>query len=76
MHTASHPMAPAGTPKDVVAKLHEAVQKAIVHPEVHQLWGRQGVIPYKMSQDEFGKFLRDDIDKWAKVIKAAGITPR
>lgn len=69
-------MAPAGTPEAVLAKLDAAVQRAIVHPQVQQVWDKQGVVPLKMNRAEFGTFLRNDIDKWANVIKSAGIALR
>lgn len=69
-------MAPAGTPEAVLAKLDAAVQRAIVHPQVQQVWDKQGVVPLKMNRSEFGTFLRNDIDKWANVIKSAGIALR
>jgi tripartite-type tricarboxylate transporter receptor subunit TctC len=65
-------MAPAGTPKDIVDKLNAEVRKVLAHPDVKALWTRQGVTPIDVSQAEFEKFLRDDIDKWAKVVKATG----
>ncbi|MEA2836072.1 MAG: hypothetical protein QOD89_622 [Bradyrhizobium sp.] len=65
-------MAPAGTPKDIVDKLHAEVRKVLAHPDVKAQWTKQGVTPIEVSQAEFEKFLRDDIDKWAKVVKATG----
>jgi tripartite-type tricarboxylate transporter receptor subunit TctC len=67
-------MAPRGTPKPVVDKLNEAVSKIVSQPEVKQLWGKQGATPMVMSPEAFDKYARDDIAKWASVIKAAHIT--
>lgn len=69
-------MAPAGTPEEIINKLHSAVQRAMVHPDVQQLWDKQGVIPFRMSRSDFGAFLRNDIKKWDEVIKSAGIPLR
>jgi tripartite-type tricarboxylate transporter receptor subunit TctC len=66
-------MAPAGTPKDVVDKLNTEINKVLSRPDVKEAWGKQGAIPTIMSPAEFDKYLREDIDKWAKVIDAAGI---
>lgn len=66
-------MAPRGTPKAVVDRLNEAVSKIVSQPDVKQLWAKQGAAPLVMSPEVFDKFERDDISKWAKVIKTAGI---
>jgi tripartite-type tricarboxylate transporter receptor subunit TctC len=66
-------MAPKGTPKAVVDRLNEAVSKITGSAEVKAAWGRQGAAPIVLSPDAFDKYIKDDIDKWAKVIKAAGI---
>jgi tripartite-type tricarboxylate transporter receptor subunit TctC len=66
-------MAPKGTPKAVVDKLNEAVSKIASQPDIKQAWAKQGAVPLVMSADAFEKYTRDDIAKWAKVIKTAGI---
>jgi tripartite-type tricarboxylate transporter receptor subunit TctC len=66
-------MAPAGTPKDIVDKLNTEINKAIARPDVKEAWAKQGAVPMVMSPAEFDKYLRADIDKWAKVVKAAGL---
>ena len=66
-------MAPKGTPKAVVDKLNEAVSKISSQADVKQTWAKQGAVPMVMSPEAFEKYARDDIAKWAKVIKTAGI---
>ncbi len=66
-------MAPKGTPKAVVDKLNEAVSKISSQPDVKQTWAKQGAVPMVMSPEAFEKYAREDIAKWAKVIKSAGI---
>src|SRR6266851_6313632 len=66
-------MAPAGTPKPIIDKLNAAVNAAIKRPDIVKLWTEQGAIPMGMPVDEFGKFLREDIAKWAKLVKATGM---
>jgi tripartite-type tricarboxylate transporter receptor subunit TctC len=66
-------MAPRGTPKAVVDKLNDAVTKIVGLPEVKQAWAKQGAVPLLMSPEVFDKYARDDITKWARVIKAANI---
>jgi tripartite-type tricarboxylate transporter receptor subunit TctC len=62
-------MAPAGTPKPVIDKLNAAVNAAVKRPDVVKLWTRQGAVPMSMTPEEFDKFLRGDIVKWAEVVK-------
>ena len=38
-----------------------------------EAWAKQGAVPMAMSPAEFDKYLRDDIEKWAKVVQASGI---
>ena len=66
-------MAPKGTPKAVVDRLNDAVSKIVSQPEVKQLWAKQGAAPLVMTPEAFDQYARDDITKWAKVIKNAGI---
>jgi len=68
-------MAPAGTPKPVVDKLNVAVNAAIKRPEIIKLWTEQGVVPMSMTPEEFDKYLRGDIVKWAEVVKKFGDKP-
>lgn len=64
---------PAKTPRDIVAKLHDAVVKAVTTPAVREKLIEAGSDPLTMTPDEFTTFLRADIGKWAKVVKAAGV---
>lgn len=66
-------MAPKGTPKAVVDRLNSAVSKIVEAPEIKQLWSKQGAVPMVMTPEVFDKYARDDIDKWARVIKTANI---
>jgi tripartite-type tricarboxylate transporter receptor subunit TctC len=62
-------MAPAGTPKPIIDKLNAAVNTVVKRPDVVKLWTQQGAVPMSMTPDEFDKFLRGDIVKWAEVVK-------
>jgi tripartite-type tricarboxylate transporter receptor subunit TctC len=62
-------MAPAGTPKPIIDKLNAAVDAFVKRPEIVKLWREQGALPMSMSPEEFDKFLRGDIAKWAEVVK-------
>src|SRR5262252_2990933 len=62
-------MAPAGTPKPIIDKLNAAVNAVVKRPDIVKLWNEQGAVPMSMSPEEFDKFLRNDIVKWAEVVK-------
>ncbi|MGY3661027.1 tripartite-type tricarboxylate transporter receptor subunit TctC [Bradyrhizobium sp. USDA 376] len=62
-------MAPAGTPKPVIDKLNAAVNAMVKRPDIIKLWTEQGAIPMSMTPQEFERFLRGDIEKWADVVK-------
>ena len=65
-------MAPAATPKAIVEKLNAEINKVLSRPDVQEAWAKQGAVPMKMTPAEFDKHLRDDIEKWAKVVKISG----
>src|SRR5918992_510332 len=65
-------MAPAGTPRPILEKLNSEINKVINSPEVKEAWAKQGTTTMGMSIDQFDKFLRDEIVKWAKVVKLSG----
>ena len=66
-------MAPAGTPRAILERLSAAVEKVINAPDIKENWGKQGAVPMGMPPDEFGKFLREDVTKWAKLVRDTGM---
>lgn len=68
-------MAPIRTPKDIVSRLNAEVTKIIASPEISKRFVNDGLEPIGNSPAEFAQFIRDEIAKYAKVIKAAKITP-
>jgi tripartite-type tricarboxylate transporter receptor subunit TctC len=69
-------MAPAGTPKPIIDKLNAAVNAVAKRPEVIKLWAEQGALPMSMTPDQFDKYLRGDIVKWADVVKRFADKPQ
>jgi tripartite-type tricarboxylate transporter receptor subunit TctC len=65
-------MAPAKTPRPVLEKLNAEVNKILASPEVRENWLKQGTLTMGMSIEQFDGFLREEIVKWAKVVKASG----
>ena len=66
-------MAPAGTPRPILDRLSQEVNRVVNAPEVKEAWSKQGAAPMGMSVDQFDKFLRDDIVKWSKLVKSTGM---
>jgi tripartite-type tricarboxylate transporter receptor subunit TctC len=69
-------MAPTGTPKPIIDKLNAAVNAAIKRPDIVKLWTEQGALPMSMTPEEFDKYLRGDIVKWAAVVKQFADKPQ
>jgi tripartite-type tricarboxylate transporter receptor subunit TctC len=68
-------IAPAGTPKDVVAKLNKAIADIVATTEFRERIRAQGFEPDSSSPEEFRALIQRDIVKWAKVIKESGAKP-
>ena len=64
--------APAGTPPEVIARLHAEVVKVLKMPSVREQLAGQGAEAGGNTPEEFGRFTRDEISKWAKIIKISG----
>jgi tripartite-type tricarboxylate transporter receptor subunit TctC len=67
-------LAPANTPNDVVAKLNAEIGKALANPKVAAQLADVGADPQMTTPDEFGNYIRREIARWSKVVKAASIT--
>jgi tripartite-type tricarboxylate transporter receptor subunit TctC len=65
-------MAPAGTPKAIVDKLHNEVNKMLQTPAMRDAFAAQGVLPMVMSQAELAAFIKGEIAKWGKAVKDSG----
>ncbi len=68
-------LAPAGTPRDIVAKLNEVVVRAVREPAIRKRFAEDGVDPVGSTPEAFATVIRDDIAKWHRVVKQAGIKP-
>ena len=67
-------MAPAGTPKDVIAKLNAETRTALADPAMKQRLEALGAVITPSTPEQLGTFLGSEITKWGGVIKAANIT--
>jgi tripartite-type tricarboxylate transporter receptor subunit TctC len=68
--------APAGTPANIVAKINADTRKALADPVVRERLQNLGSDTMDMSPEEFAKFVRSELEEYARVIKAAGIKPQ
>ena len=64
---------PAGTPKDIVARLNQETVKALASPDVKQRLLESGIVATSSSPEQFASYIQSETKKWAKVIKDAKI---
>src|SRR5690606_20386295 len=67
-------VAPAGTPAATIDTLNQALTKALATPEVRQRLMEEGAEAAGLSSKKFGSFIQQEIDTWAKAVKASGAT--
>jgi tripartite-type tricarboxylate transporter receptor subunit TctC len=67
--------APKGTASDIINKLNREIGAVIADPAVKTQLAGLGAEPMPMTPGEFGKFVADEVKKWAKVVKLAGLKP-
>jgi tripartite-type tricarboxylate transporter receptor subunit TctC len=68
-------LAPAGTPREIVARLHGEIARALRDAEVGKRLAADGAEPVGSSPEEFAAFIKSESEKWSRVAKAAGIQP-
>jgi tripartite-type tricarboxylate transporter receptor subunit TctC len=68
-------LAPAGTPRDIVNRLNAEMLKAIALPDVRTRLIEAGSVIIGNSPESADRFLREELDKWGKVVRAAKVTP-
>ena len=67
---------PANTPRAIVERLNELMRKALVSAEYQELSRRTGTRVAGLSPDEFGAFVRSEIENWGEAVRSAGIEPQ
>lgn len=65
-------MAPAGTPKDVIAKLNSEFNKALLQPALRKQLSDQGADPAGGTPEQFAALIKEDIPRWGKIVKESG----
>jgi tripartite-type tricarboxylate transporter receptor subunit TctC len=66
-------LAPARTPAPIVAKLHDAVAAALAAPDMRDQFIRSGAVPAATSTAEFAQLLRDELERWGRVVREKNI---
>ena len=67
--------APKNTPDEIVKKLNSAINAVVADPKIKTHLISLGVVPMSMTPSEFGNLIANETEKWAKVVKFAGIKP-
>lgn len=67
--------APAGTPRTAIDKVHGALKTSLADPAVSGRLSKEGAEPVGSTPEEYERFTRNEIDKWIRVARAAGIQP-
>ena len=65
-------LVPAGVPKDIVSRLHSETVKALDTAEMKQRLASQGAVVLTNTPEQFAAYLRSEIDKWGRIVKASG----
>ena len=65
-------LAPAGTPRPIVMLLNTEIKKVLAMPDVKDFLFNQGLDPAPGTPEQFGAYIKTEITKWAKVVKASG----
>ena len=66
-------LAPTGTPREIVMRLNTEVVNVLRNPDIRTRFADQGAEPVGNTPEQFSDFLKSDLAKWARVIKAAGV---
>ncbi|GAB3340294.1 tripartite tricarboxylate transporter substrate binding protein [Bordetella tumulicola] len=65
-------VAPAGTPSDVIATLNTAVNQVLAMPAVRERFDTMGAVAAPTTPEQFGDYIKSEVDMWGKVVKASG----
>ena len=67
-------LVPTGTPKAIIQQLNDHIRKAMLLPQVKDKFSAQGFAASWNSPESFGVFLKTEVDKWSRTVKASGAT--
>lgn len=66
-------MVPAGTPRPIIDRLNAQLRKALANPEVRAKLAVQRAEPLGSTPEEYGAYIRKEIDRWGKVVQQSGV---
>ena len=65
--------APAGTPRDAIARLDAELAKAVNAPELRERFATLGVEPLSRTSEQMAAYLKSEVDKYGKIVRAIGL---
>jgi tripartite-type tricarboxylate transporter receptor subunit TctC len=68
-------LVPAGTPAEIIARLHRDAVSVLTTQDIRERFAREGMTVVAGTPQEFAGYIRSETEKWAKIVKAAGIQP-
>ena len=69
------PLAPAKTPREIIVRLNTELLKILQRPDIKARFAAEGAEGLGSTPEEFGTYIKSEIDRWGRVIKAAGVRP-
>jgi tripartite-type tricarboxylate transporter receptor subunit TctC len=69
------PLAPAKTPREIIVRLNAELMKILQRPDVRARFAADGVEALGSTPEEFGAYIKSEIERWGRVIRAAGVQP-
>ena len=69
------PLAPAKTPREIILRLNTELLKILQRPDIKARFASEGAEGLGSTPEEFGTYIKSEIDRWGRVIKAAGVRP-
>ena len=66
---------PKGTPAEIIARLNQEINAGLTNPTIKSRLAEVGTIPMIFTTTEFGAYITAELEKWAKVVRFAGIKP-
>jgi tripartite-type tricarboxylate transporter receptor subunit TctC len=67
------PLAPAKTPREIIVRLNVELMKMLQRPDVRARFAAEGIEALGSTPEEFGTYIKSEIERWSRVIKAAGV---
>jgi tripartite-type tricarboxylate transporter receptor subunit TctC len=68
-------MLPAGTPPAIITRLHAEIMKVLQDPDMKARLAQDGIEPLGSTPEQYGAYLKNELDRWTRVIKTAGVKP-